>query len=130
MKSLKSVLVILSAVLLMCFILTSCDATKMLVEESTPVPTTVEIVPYTTEEVVVDDDVDDEEDSEEEADSSGNKDTNAILKAIAKSDSFKSNVKKANKTAKSKLKASAKVDGNTLIYKYKYKNHYYYIIKC
>ncbi len=119
MKSLKSVLVILSAILLMCFILTSCDATEVLMEESTPVPTTVKIVPYTTEKITVDNDEDDEKEDKSEA-KQGNSETNTVLNALVNSEDFKSNLKKAQKNIKKKTKLEAEVDGSTLVYKYTY----------
>ena len=119
-------MILLSAVLLMCFVLSSCNATEMLTDSSTPVPTTVKIVPYTTEKVVVDNDADDEKEDKTEDkkdESADNSETNTVLNSLINADSFKSNLKSAQKKLKGKTKIEAEVDGSTLIYKYTYTNH-------
>ena len=130
MKKFKSVSIIVIAAMIMCTALASCSFEEKLHDEETTVPTTVEIVEDTTSEETISDDVDGigsddggtAQDENDQADSDGK--TNAALKQIISTDSFKSQVKTTQDMLKDKLKVEADIEGSTLVYKYTYVNHY------
>lgn len=126
MKKFKSVSIIVIAAMIMCTALSSCSFEEKLHDEETTVPTTVKIVEDTTAEAENDDvdgAVSDADKAENDVDSDNGK-TNAALKQIISTDSFKSQVKTTKDMLKDKLKVEADIEGSTLVYKYTYVNHY------
>jgi hypothetical protein len=126
MKKFKSVSIIVIAAMIMCTALASCSFEEKLHDEETTVPTTVKIVEDTTAEAENDDvdgAVSDADKAENDVDSDSGK-TNAALKQIVESYSFKSQVKTTQDMLKDKLKVEADIEGSTLVYKYTYVNHY------
>lgn len=125
MKKFKSVSIIVIAAMIMCTALASCSFEEKLHDEETTVPTTVKIVEDTTAEAENDDvdgAVSDADKAENDVDSDSK--TNAALKQIISTDSFKSQVKTTQDMLKDKLKVEADIEGSTLVYKYTYVNHY------
>lgn len=128
MKKFEKIISIALAALMICTVFTSCSS--MLADLSKNPAETVTEGEYTTAapeptlstEIDVDDDDDDYDTDEDEGLSDSGK-TNAFLKIMLNTDTFKKQLKQAKSLFGNILKMKAYAEGSTLVYKYTYRKH-------